>query len=74
MKIKKKHEGKITIIIMVFIMTMIISLLNTLKNYGLEPDFVLQWLKSWGFAYIVALPVVMVVMPATKKMISKYIE
>lgn len=74
MKIKKKHEGKITIIIMVFIMTMIISLVNTLKNYGLEPDFVLQWLKSWGFAYIVALPVVMVVMPATKKMISKYIE
>ncbi|MEZ7914628.1 DUF2798 domain-containing protein [Macellibacteroides fermentans] len=59
---------------MVFIMTMIISLVNTLKNYGLEAGFVLQWLQSWGFAYIVALPVVMVVMPATKKMISKYIE
>ncbi|OIP83519.1 MAG: hypothetical protein AUK44_05050 [Porphyromonadaceae bacterium CG2_30_38_12] len=74
MKIKKKHEGKITMIIMVFFMTMIISLVNTLRNYGLEPDFAAKWLQSWGFAFIVALPVVMIVMPNTKKLVSKFVE
>jgi hypothetical protein len=74
MKIHKKHEGKITLIVMVFCMTMVLTFVRTVKDVGMEPNFITEWVKSWGFSYVVALPTVMVIMPVIKRTISKFIE
>jgi len=74
MKLKKQHEHKLTMIIMVLVMTMILSMVNVLRNNGLHANFIAEWLKAWGFAYLVALPTVMVVLPLTKKVVSKFVE
>jgi hypothetical protein len=34
MKIHKKHEGKITLIVMVFCMTMVLTFVRTVKDVG----------------------------------------
>ena len=73
MCIKKKHEHKLTLVIMVLIMTFVITFVGPAKNLGFQSNFILQWLKDWGFAFIIALPTVMMIMPLIKKITSKMI-
>lgn len=73
MCIKKKHEQKLTLVVMVLIMTFVVTCVSTIRNVGFQSDFILQWFKSWGFAFIVALPTVMLIMPFIKKATSKVI-
>jgi hypothetical protein len=73
MKISKKYEQKLTLVIMVLVMTFVVTFVGTIKNIGFTSDFILQWLKAWGFAYVVALPAVMLIMPLIKIVISKMI-
>lgn len=73
MKIKRKNEMKVTLVIMVFVMTMIVSLVSISVNFGFSDDFIYRWFKAWGLAFIVATPVVMVIVPLIKKRISKYL-
>jgi len=42
------------------------------KNF-VQDNFILHWLKSWGFAYIVALPTALIIMPFIKKIVSKLV-
>jgi len=45
MKIKKKHEMKITLTIMVMIMTFIVTFVSIIFNYGLVDGFFIKWMK-----------------------------
>jgi hypothetical protein len=73
MKIKKKHEMKVSLALMVLVMTSVVTLVSVSVNFGFHPDFVIRWVKSWGLAFIVALPVVMILMPMIKKLVSKFV-
>ena len=73
MKISKKQEMKVTLVIMVFIMTLVVTLVGAGLNYGFQPDFIFKWIKARGLAFAVALPVVMAIMPGIRKVLSKYI-
>ena len=59
--------------IMVLIMTFIVTFVSTAKNIGFPSGFIILWLKSWGFAFIVAFPTVMLIMPSIKKIVSKMV-
>jgi hypothetical protein len=71
--IKKKHEPKVSLFIMVLIMTFIVTFVSTAKNIGFPSDFIIQWFKAWGFAFIVAFPTVILIMPSIKKIITKMV-
>ena len=73
MCIQKKHEQKLTLLAMVLIMTFVVTCVSTIRTVGFQSDFILQWFKSLGFAFIVALPTVMLIMPFIKKATSKII-
>jgi len=73
MKINKKYEQIVTMTLMVLVMTFVVTFVNTARNNGFQADFILLWLKSWGFAYIVALPTVMIIMPLIKKLVSSMV-
>ena len=73
MRVNSKHEQKITLTIMVLIMTFIVTFIGTAKNIGFVDEFVSHWLKAWGFAFFIALPTVMLIMPSIRKFVSKII-
>ena len=73
MCINKKHEQKSTMALMVLIMTLIVTFVGTAKNLGFQSNFLIQWLKAWGFAFVIALPTITLIMPLIKKATSKMI-
>lgn len=53
------------------ITTGIISFTVILVNIGLKPKFLQVWLKSWGLAYIVAVPTILIIAPRIKKLVDR---
>lgn len=49
--------------LMIFIMTFVI----TLVNVGWSPQFLLTWLKAFGIAYVVGVPVIFFLAPIARK-------
>ena len=52
---------------MIFIMTFVI----TLVNVGLGAHFVQAWLKAFGIAYVVGVPVIFFLAPVARKLTGK---
>lgn len=43
-------------------------------NVGFIEHFLTVWLKSWGVAYVVAVPAIMMIAPQVEKLVSKMLE
>jgi hypothetical protein len=71
MKINKKYYQLVFGLLMSFFMSISISFVLTLVNTGLGDDFLLIWLKSFAFGFIVAFPISLVVFPMVKKFTDK---
>jgi uncharacterized protein YaaW (UPF0174 family) len=52
---------------MIFIMTIVI----TLVNVGWSAQFLLTWLKAFGIAYVVGVPVIFFLAPVARKMTAR---
>ena len=64
-----KH--KITFaIIMGVITTGIISFTLITINIGFTNSFLKTWLKSWGIAYLVAIPAILLISPIVQKFVD----
>jgi hypothetical protein len=48
------------------IMTCVVSLISTLRSVGLAEHFVRLWLGSWALSWLVAFPLLLVVLPLAK--------
>jgi hypothetical protein len=44
----------------------IVSLMVVLKNHGLTERFWLIWLRSWSLAFLIVVPVTLIVSPAIR--------
>lgn len=73
-KIQKKWIMPLTGLIMVAIMTCVVSFCSTVINMGFSEDFVSGWMKGWGFSFVIASPIFVVLMPRVKKIIEKLTE
>jgi|EndMetStandDraft_8_1072994.scaffolds.fasta_scaffold02571_1 Protein of unknown function (DUF2798) len=40
-------------------------------NYGFQPDFVARWLKSAAFSYVIAVPLLMIVIPPIQRFVMR---
>ncbi len=52
---------------MIFLMTLVI----TLVNVGSGPDFLARWMKAFGVAYVVGVPVIYFIAPIARKLTGK---
>jgi len=52
---------------MIFIMTFVI----TLVNVGWSAQFLLVWLKAFGIAYVVGVPVIFFLAPVARRMTAR---
>ena len=49
------------------LMTCIVSFISTLKGVGLSPHFASKWLGAWGVSWLIAFPVLLLVLPVVRK-------
>jgi hypothetical protein len=49
------------------IMTFIVSCISTLRSMGLEQFSVHIWISSWGISWLIAFPVLLLVLPVVRK-------
>lgn len=71
MNITEKQANVLSMLIMVAVMTCIVTLVMALINGNLQ---LLKWLKGWGLSFLVAFPVVLIIMPVTKKLVFKFFK
>lgn len=51
--------------------TGIISFTVILVNIGFQSNFLKIWIKSWGLAYVVAIPTILLIAPRIKKLVDR---
>lgn len=52
-------------------MILLMTLVITLVNVGLSPDFFQRWMKAFGIAYVVGVPVIFFLAPVARKLTGK---
>jgi len=58
-------------LIMGSITTAIISFTLIFINVGFSEKFLRIWLKSWGIAYLVVIPAILIIGPIIQKLVDK---
>lgn len=62
-------------LLMGIISTGIISLILIKLNTNLTGmNFVQVWLKSWSIAYVVVIPIILIISPLVEKLVNRLIE
>lgn len=76
--VRRKLPAKYHTIVMPFIlsliMTCIVSFISTVKSIGLDPDLLQIWLGAWGLSWLVAFPVLLMVLPFVRKIVNALVE
>ena len=52
-------------------MILLMTLVITLVNVGLTPDFFHRWMKAFGVAYVVGVPVIFFLAPVARKLTGR---
>lgn len=69
-------EGKARVILaalMSSIMVLMVTLIVTLLNLGLPPDFILQWAKAYIIAWPVAATTAYLIMPVARRRTTRIV-
>ncbi|MCD6068770.1 MAG: hypothetical protein K0S33_3596 [Bacteroidetes bacterium] len=61
-------------LIMGIITTGIISFTLISINIGFTDTFYKIWFRSWGLAYLVAIPAILLIAPQVQKLVDKFFE
>lgn len=70
MRLSSKGANVLFAVIMVGTMTFIITGVNTFVNAGFVVRFSV-WMHNWLFAYVVALPIMMMLSPPLRRFLGK---
>lgn len=68
--INPKYSHYLFSFLMALFMSCIMSFVITLFNVGLVGDLGYIWLKAWLFAFVVAFPVITIVAPLVRNVVS----
>ena len=61
-------------LIMGIVTTCIISFTLISINIGFNEKFLKIWLRSWGMAYIVVIPAILIIGPMIQKLVDKLLK
>lgn len=59
---------------MAIFMSFLMSGAITALNIGLPPDFVSRWMHSWGVAFSLAYPAILIVAPIARRIALRLVE
>lgn len=62
-------------LVITFCMTFVVSGISTVKNLGIhDPTLLHSWMGAWGTSWIIAFPVLMVLLPFVRKFVFSFVE
>jgi hypothetical protein len=61
-------------LILSIIMSCIVSLISTVKNSGFSGFELQVWLGAWGLSWVVAYPVLLLILPVVRKLAALVVE
>lgn len=73
MTIEKKRK-LLFALLMGIITTGIISFVLLAINLGFAKAFVASWLRSWGIAYVIVIPAILVIGPLLQAKIDQFLD
>ena len=59
---------------MAFFMSFLMSGAITELNIGFPPDFLARWMHSWGMAFVLAYPAILIVAPVVRRLALRFAE
>ncbi len=78
MKRKRKLPARFAPIVMPFflslLMTCVVSLIATVRSVGFTPDAAALWPGNWALSWLVAFPVMLLVLPVVKRLTSALVD
>jgi hypothetical protein len=55
-------------------MSCLVSLISTLRAFGIAEFHASTWLQAWGLSWLVAFPALFVVLPIARKIVGVFVE
>ena len=74
MTLKPKAAQLLSMASMVLIMTFVVVFISTLVNFGFDDAFIFRFMHSWGIAFVLAFPLVVVLMPRLQKFFQGFVK
>lgn len=69
-KLPARYISVVMPFILSVLMTFVVSLIATLKNLGFSADLLTHWMPAWGLSWIVAFPVLLLVLPLVRRLVG----
>jgi hypothetical protein len=73
-KFHPKHMAWLMPLILSGIMSGAISCYNMMLSRGLSEDFLAIWLPAWGKSWLLAFPLILVVLPLVRNTLLKFVD
>lgn len=65
-RLPARYHGIVLPLVLSFFMTCIVSLVSTWRSVGFIAGFVELWLGAWGLSWLVAFPLLLVILPLAR--------
>lgn len=66
-KLPARYGSLVMPLMLSILMTCVVSFISTLKGVGMSPQFTSKWLGAWGVSWLIAFPVLLLVLPVVRK-------
>lgn len=73
-KLPARYAEIVMPLLLSFLMTCVVSLISTLRSVGVPPHFLRLWLGAWALSWIVAFPLLLVVLPLARTLTGWFVE
>ena len=73
-KFHAKHLNWLMPLILSGIMSGAISYFNMLLNKGWSDQFISLWLHAWSMSWLMAFPLILVVLPLVRRTLMKFVD
>ncbi len=73
-KLPARHGAVVMPLLLSILMTAVVSLITTLKTIGLSPDVLQRWLPAWGMSWLIAFPVLLLVLSLVRRATARLVR
>ena len=73
-KLPARYGSLVMPLLLSILMTCIVSLVSTFKGIGMSPQFASKWLAAWGVSWLIAFPVLLLVLPIVRKVTAALVR
>ncbi|HEY0973525.1 MAG TPA: DUF2798 domain-containing protein [Solimonas sp.] len=73
-KLPARYGALVLPMLLSIFMTCIVSLISTIKTIGLSPQLLTTWLGAWGLSWVIAFPVLMLMLPAVRRLTAALVR